>query len=75
MTRHNQSQREIVQPIPLLTPKLIGTIGAWNVRTSYDTGRTAQIAAEIRNYNITILGLSNTRWTQTCKIKLSSGEP
>ena len=40
----------------------------------YDTGRTTQIAVEMRNYNLTILGLSETRWTQTGKMKLSSGE-
>ena len=40
----------------------------------YDTRRTAQIAAELRNYNLTILGVSETRWTQTGKMKLSSGE-
>ena len=74
MTRHDQSRREVVQPIPLLTPKLTSTIGAWNVRTMYSTGRTAQIAAEMRNYNLTILGLTETRWTQTGNMKLSSGE-
>ena len=74
MMRHNQSQGEIVQPIPLLTPKLISTIGVWNVRTMYDTGRTAQIAAEMPRYNVIILGLSETRWSQTGKMKVSSGE-
>ena len=60
MTRHNQSQRELVLLIPLLTPN--------------DTGRIAQIAAEMRNYSLTILGLSETLWSQTGKVKLSSRE-
>ena len=63
---------ETVQPMLLLSPKLISTIGDWNERTMYDNGRTAQTAAEVRNYHFTILELSETRWTQTGKMKLSS---
>ena len=40
----------------------------------YNIERTAQIATEMRNYNLTILKLSETRWTQTGKVELFSGE-
>ena len=29
----------------------------------YDSGKIAQIAAEMRNYSLTILGISEARWT------------
>ncbi|KAI0214697.1 hypothetical protein LSAT2_000182, partial [Lamellibrachia satsuma] len=50
------------------------TIGSWNVRTLYQTGKTAQVAAEMRNYNLALLGVSETRWTQTGQRRLLSGE-
>ena len=50
------------------------TIGSWNVRTLYQTGKTAQVAAEMRNYNLALLGVSETRWTQTGQRRMLSGE-
>ena len=50
------------------------TIGSWNVRTLNQTGKTAQVAAEMRNYNLALLGVSETRWTQTGQRRLLSGE-
>ena len=50
------------------------TIGSWNVRTLYQTGKTAKVAAEMRNYNLALLGVSETRWTQTGQRRLLSGE-
>ena len=50
------------------------TIGSWNARTLYQTGKTAQVAAEMRNYNLALLGVSETRWTQTGQRRLLSGE-
>lgn len=32
------------------------------------------MASEIKNYNITALGLSETSWTQSGQVKLSTGE-
>jgi hypothetical protein len=31
----------------------------------YEMGKAAQIAAEMKNYNLTILGISEARWTCT----------
>ncbi|VDP52480.1 unnamed protein product [Schistosoma curassoni] len=46
----------------------------WNVRTMWDTGRAFQIAAEMRRYNLEVLGISETHWTQVEQQRLTSGE-
>ena len=49
----------------LLHPKQSCYIGAWNVRTMYETGKAAQIEREMNKmnkYNIQILGISESRW-------------
>ncbi|KAI8503757.1 hypothetical protein Bbelb_187280 [Branchiostoma belcheri] len=74
MTQGSESQKEAARPTPLLTPKTTIKIGSWNTRTMYETGRTAQVAKEMRSYNISLLGLSETRWLQAGQLRLASGE-
>ena len=50
------------------------TIATWNVRTMYEAGKAAQVSAEMRRYNIALLGLSETRWLQAGQKRLASGE-
>lgn len=64
---------EATRPKPFLGKRAI-VMGAWNVRTKYETGKTFQIAAEMRAYNLALLGTSETRWTQSGRKKLNSGE-
>ena len=40
----------------------------------FEAGRAIQIAREMKNYNIAVLGLCETRWLQTGQLRLSSGE-
>jgi len=40
----------------------------------WETGKAAQIAAEMRNYNLALLGISETRWTQSGQRRLLTGE-
>ncbi|VDP72204.1 unnamed protein product [Schistosoma mattheei] len=40
----------------------------------WDTGRAFQIAAEMRRYNLEVLGISETHWTQVGQKRLTSGE-
>jgi exonuclease III len=40
----------------------------------FETGKTAQVAAEMRNYNISILGISESRWTDSGQKRLATGE-
>ena len=47
------------------TPKQLVRVAAWNVRTMYETGRTAQIVKEMERYSVSILGVSEMRWTDT----------
>ncbi|VDP29476.1 unnamed protein product [Schistosoma margrebowiei] len=60
--------------MPLLTTKATIYLGTWNVRTMWDTGRAFQIAAEMRRYNLEVLGISETHWTQVGQQRLTSGE-
>ncbi|VDO95072.1 unnamed protein product [Schistosoma margrebowiei] len=60
--------------MPLLTTRATIYLGTWNVRTMWDTGRAFQIAAEMRRYNLEVLGISETHWTQVGQQRLTSGE-
>jgi hypothetical protein len=65
MTPCNESQEEAVGLIPFLAPRKIVRLATWNVRTMYETGRTAQVGKEMKHYNICLLGLIETRWLQS----------
>ncbi|VDO94904.1 unnamed protein product [Schistosoma margrebowiei] len=60
--------------MPLLTTRATIYLGTWNVRTMWDTGRAFQIAAEMRTYNLEVLEISETHWTQVEQRRLTSGE-
>jgi len=40
----------------------------------FETGKTCQVAAEMRNYGLDLLGISETRWTQSGQMRLNTGE-
>ncbi|CAB4034300.1 endonuclease-reverse transcriptase, partial [Paramuricea clavata] len=60
----NWKSLKATRPITLLSTRKIN-IGTWNVRTMYETGKTAQVATEMRKYNLTILGISESGWTKS----------
>ncbi len=75
MTPSGESRSpEAARPNPLLSTRNITSIGTWNVKTMYQMGKTAQIVAEMQNYNISLLGISETRWIQSGQQRLESGE-
>ena len=74
MTQGSESRQEAARPTPLLTPRTTTRVATWNIRTMYESGRAFQVAREMRNYKIGVLGLSETRWLQTGQPRLSSGE-
>ncbi|CAH8471399.1 unnamed protein product [Schistosoma rodhaini] len=76
MTSHDESRvhSEVMRPMHLLTTRATIFIGTWNVRTMWETGRVFQISAEMRKYNLEVLGISETHWTQVGQQRLSSGE-
>ena len=49
-------------------------IGFWNVRTMYETGKLAQVTAEMRCYKLHILGVSESRWTGSGRQTMPTGE-
>ena len=73
MKRCSESRKEAA-PWNLLYPRTTTQVGTWNVRTIYETGKTAQIAAEMSQYKLTILGLCETRWTWSGQICLATGD-
>ncbi|VDP64712.1 unnamed protein product [Schistosoma curassoni] len=60
--------------MPLLTTRTTIYLGTWNVRTMWDTGRASQIAAEMRRYNLEVLGIIETHWTKVGQQRIASGE-
>ncbi|VDO57620.1 unnamed protein product [Schistosoma margrebowiei] len=40
----------------------------------WETGKTSQIVTEMRRYNLAILGISETHWTQAGQKRLATGE-
>ena len=70
----SRESTEAARPMtPLLSTRTIN-VGTWNVRTMYQTGKTSQVAAEMKSYNLTILGISETHWTQSGQRRLHTGE-
>ena len=75
MTFCGESQMmETTAPTTLLTTKKPLKIGTWNVRTLFESGKAAQVAIEMNRYHLSILGLCETRWTQSGKRRLATGE-
>lgn len=68
----SQRQKETTRLKTLLGPRNIN-IGTWNVRTMDEAGKTAQIAAEMKYYNLTLLGIRETRWIQPGQCRLLQG--
>ena len=58
----------------LFSPKIRTWIGQWNARTLYESGKVAQLAAEMRRYRLEILGVSEARWNQFRETELATGE-
>ena len=65
MTPGSESQvhLEAARPTTIISSRTTTTIRTWNVRAMYETGKKAQVASEIRNYRLSILGISESRWT------------
>ena len=73
-SRESQVHLEAARSTTIILPRTTTTSGTWNVRTIYDTGKTAQVAAEMRNYRLSILGISESRWNGSGQRRLITGE-
>ena len=45
-----------------------------HLNTVYENGKTAQVATEMRNYRLSFLGISESRWTGSGQRRLITGE-
>jgi hypothetical protein len=58
-----ESQKETPEPITLI-------IDAWNIKTMYKAGKTAQIASAMCGFNTRVLRLGKKRWLQAGQERL-----
>jgi hypothetical protein len=56
--RSGENRKEDTQPMTILSTRATINIGTWYVRTMYKTGKTAQVASEMRAYYIYDLEIS-----------------
>ena len=61
MMQCSKSRKEAARLTPLLTPRTLVRLATWNIRTMYETGKTVQVAREMKRCKIGVLGLSETR--------------
>ena len=75
MTASGESQKETTaMKLEVMSAKTKTRLGFWNVRTMYETGKLAQVTAEMRRCRLHVLGVSESRWTGTGRMKAVSGE-
>ena len=60
--------------MPIISTGTTITSGTRNVKTTFEAGKTAQVAAEIRNSNLNVLGISETKYTGSGQRRLTTGE-
>ena len=70
MTEEGESREVARLPMKgrILDAKSITRVGTWNVRAMYQCGTMAQLLRELTNYHLSILGISEMRWTGSGKI-------
>ena len=75
MTASGESRKETTGvKLEVTSTRTKTRIGFCNVRTMYETGKLAQVTAEMRRYNLHVLGVSESRWIGTGRLKTVSGE-
>ena len=73
MKPSSESQKEAGQWKSPSSAKCL-RIGSWNVRTLYEAGKLAQAVREMGRYSLHICGISETHWSQSGELNLSTGE-
>ena len=75
MNGGGESRKEAIdRKVEVMNAKCKTRIGFWNVRTMYEGGKLNQITAEMRRYNLQILGISESRWTGQGRVVTNTGE-
>ena len=73
MTGSGQSQEEATAMI-MGRQRQNNYTGFWNVRTMYEQGKMAQVIAEMNRNKLDILGIKESRWTRSGRMKTSTGK-
>jgi len=73
MTSCRENRKEPATLTTLLSTRKTLNIRTWNIRTMFESGKTAQVAREMHNYNLVVLGLCETRWKQSGQLRLTTG--
>jgi hypothetical protein len=73
-TNCSESNQEATMPKNLLSTTSASILGTWNVKTMYQSGKSAQIAKKMNKNKIEVIWLSETRWISTGKTILATGE-
>ena len=76
MNADGQSRKDATSRMrkDLNTTKTKLRLGHWNVRTMYETGKLAQVTSEMRRFNLHVLGVSESRWTGSGRVRTTTGE-
>ncbi|XP_061166428.1 craniofacial development protein 2-like [Saccostrea echinata] len=76
MNAGNQSHKDVTSKMrdDLNTTKTKLRLGHWNVRTMYEIGKLSQVTSEMRQFNLHVLGVSESRWTGSGKMKTTTGQ-
>ena len=69
-----ETRKEDGRKMAVVNSKPKTRIGFWNGRTMYETGKLAQVTAEMRHYNLHILGISRSRWSGSGKYRTNTRE-
>ena len=69
----NPSREAMSSRRSFLGPKSMIRLATWNVRTMFETGKTAQVTKEMVRYDLDILGVSECRWTGAGRKKTRDG--
>ena len=46
----SENRKEAARLTPLLKPRTLARLASWNIRRMYETGKTIQVAREMKNY-------------------------
>src|SRR6202042_2022904 len=61
MKQDGESRKDARSQTHLLSTRKTSRIGTWNVRTMFESGKSKQVAEEIKKYTLTILGICEKR--------------
>ena len=70
----SQIRLETYKLMAIISTRKTSTIGTWNIKTMFEAGKTIQVVVEMQNYNLTIFGISDTKWTGSSQRRLATEE-